>query len=561
MLFFNLNSHGVQHDLHAPLLPTMNEVDRVSTDASAERARQPDENSHSDSDGPVRPHALERFTSVVGDSHMPGLEDTEHMSRVSSGPPYSAFTPGMKKWITVMVTVGSFISPVTANIYFPALNPIAEDLGVSIGLVNLTLTTYMIFQGLSPTLFGDFGDRAGRRPAYILAFLIYLCANIGLALQRNYAALMVLRCVQSFGSSGTIALGYALVADIASTAERGRYIGFIGAGINIGPALGPFLGGLLSQYLGWPSLFWFLAIFVAAWLVPWVFTIPETCRSVVGNGSVPAQSWNLPWIEYVRKSKTQHQGRAQTRKLRFPNPLRTLVVIFEKEMGLILAINSILYIGFILTAATLGTLFKEIYGYNDLQVGLCYLPYGIGSCVAVIGQGYILDWNYRRMAKKLGMVISRRRGDDLSNFPIEAARIQPIYPTITLGVAALIGYGWTLQVETSVAAPLVLVFFIGLLVPTSFNVLNTLIVDLYPQAPATATAANNLVRCLVGAAGAAVIEYIIQGVGRGWTFTILGLLIVVCLPGLVLIQRKGMGWRQQKKERDEARARAKAEKQ
>lgn len=60
------------------------------------------------------------------------------------------------------------------NIYFPALNPIANDLGVSVSLINLTLTTYMIFQGIAPTLFGDFGDMAGRRPAFILAVSIYI---------------------------------------------------------------------------------------------------------------------------------------------------------------------------------------------------------------------------------------------------------------------------------------------------------------------------------------------------------------------------------------------------
>lgn len=60
------------------------------------------------------------------------------------------------------------------NIYFPALNPIAKDLGVSVSLINLTLTTYMIFQGIAPTLFGDFGDMAGRRPAFILAVSIYI---------------------------------------------------------------------------------------------------------------------------------------------------------------------------------------------------------------------------------------------------------------------------------------------------------------------------------------------------------------------------------------------------
>lgn len=530
----------------------MNDAHRSSDQGvePADPVRHSGQEHQSDIEAQSEPTALERF-SVVGDSTMPALDEADYMSRVSSGPPYSAFPPVMKTWITIMVTIGSFISPVTANIYFPALNPIAEDLNVSTSLINLTLTTYMIFQGLSPTLFGDFGDMAGRRPAYILAFTIYLFANIGLALQRNYSALMVLRCVQSAGSSGTIALGYALVADIASTAERGRYIGFIGAGINVGPTLGPFFGGLLSQYLGWPSLFWFLAIFVAAWLIPWIFTIPETCRNVVGNGSVPPQSWNFPWIHYIRGSKTRTQEYGQTQKLRFPNPLRTLVVIWEKEMGLILVINSILYIGFILTAATLGTLFKEIYGYDDLQVGLCYLPYGFGSCVAVVGQGYILDWNYRRIARKLGFVISRRCGDDLSKFPIETARIQPMYPALALGVGSLIGYGWALQVETTVAVPLVLIFLIGMLVPTSFNVLNTLIVDLHPQAPATATAANNLVRCLVGAAGTAVIDFVIKGVGRGWTFTIMALLIVGCMPGLVVLQRRGPTWRREKKEKIE----------
>jgi multidrug resistance protein len=489
-------------------------------------------------DPPRTPPMMEDIVIQDGD-------DVERMSRVTSGPPYSAFDSRTKAWIAVMLTTGSFISPVTANIYFPAINPIAEDLNVSTNLINLTLTTYMIFQGLSPTLFGDFGDRAGRRPAYILAFSIYLCANIGLALQRNYAALMVLRCLQSAGSSGTIALGYAAVSDIASTGERGKYMSYIGAGINVGPTIGPVLGGLLSQYLGWPSLFWFLAIFVAVWLVPWVLFIPETSRNVVGNGSIAPQSWNRPWIDWIRR-KERHQQRGQSLKLRFPNPLRTLSVVFEKEMGLILGLNSVLYIAFILVAATLATLFKEIYGYDDLQVGLCYLPYGLGCVTAIIAQGYILDHNYRRIAKQRGFKIDRKRGDNLTNFPIETARIQPMYPALAVGTAALMGYGWALQVEVSVAVPLVLVFLVGMFIPTSFNVLNTLIVDLYPQAPATATAANNLVRCFVGAGATAVIEFVFTGVGKGWTFTIIGFLVIACMPGLLVIERWGPVWRAQK---------------
>jgi multidrug resistance protein len=211
----------------------------------------------------------------------------------------------------------------------------------------------MIFQGLSPTIFGDFGDMAGRRPAYILAFLIYICANIGLALQRNFVALLILRCVQSAGSSGTLALGFAVVADISSTAERGKYMGIVGAGINVGPALGPVLGGILSQYLGWPAIFWFCAIFSGVWMIPFILSAPETCRKVVGNGSIAPPKWNRSLLDlYSHRGDVTSQN-IPKQKLKFPNPLKTLYIVFEKEMAIILCINAIIYLAFILVAATL----------------------------------------------------------------------------------------------------------------------------------------------------------------------------------------------------------------
>jgi MFS family permease len=454
-----------------------------------------------------------------------------------------------------MVTIASIISPMTANIYFPALDSVADDLDVSIPLINLTLTTYMILQGLAPTIFGDFGDTAGRRPAFTLAFTIYLFANIGLALQRDYVALLVLRCIQSAGSSGTLALAYAVVADIASSEERGRYMGLVGAGVNFGPTVGPVLGGILSHELGWPSIFWFCAIFVFVWLIPWVLSVPEMGRNVVGNGSIPPPKWNRTVIDLLRPERArQRPATAPKVKIRMPNPLRTLSVVFNKEEGLILFISAIMYVNFILIGATLSVLFKEIYGYDDLVVGLCYLPYGVGCCAVMLLQGYIVDGNYARIAKKLGMSTSPKRGDDMLDFPIESARIQPLYPAIIVGAFALIGWGWALEAETTVAVPLVLLFIIGMLVPSSFGVLNTLLVDLNEEAPATAAAANNLTRCLSGAAATAVVDQMFDTLGRGWTFTLLALLMVACLPGLRVLEKFGPRWRAE-------RAKKKAEKQ
>lgn len=202
-----------------------------------------------------------------------GEQDMEALQVVTTGPVYSAFSVWKKRYIVIMVTWAAFISPTSANIYFPALNPLQEELNVSTTLINLTLTSYMIFQGLAPTIFGDLADMAGRRPAYILAFTIYMGANIGLALQDSYPALFILRCMQSSGSSGAIALGYGVVADLSTSAERGKYMGMVGAGTMLGPALGPVIGGILAQFLGWRSIFWFLVIVAGCFLIPYVLTV------------------------------------------------------------------------------------------------------------------------------------------------------------------------------------------------------------------------------------------------------------------------------------------------
>jgi MFS family permease len=62
----------------------------------------------------------------------------------------------------------------------------------------------MIVSGITPSVLGDAADQVGRRPIYIFAFVVYFAANIGLALQDSYPALLVLRMVQSVGSSGAV---------------------------------------------------------------------------------------------------------------------------------------------------------------------------------------------------------------------------------------------------------------------------------------------------------------------------------------------------------------------
>ena len=191
--------------------------------------------------------------------------------------------------------------------------------------------------------------------------------------------------------------------------------------------------------------------------------------------------------------------------------------------------------------------------------GLCYIPFGIGCSLATLLAGYLMDFSYRRVAKKANLKIDVKRGDDMRHFPIEKARIQVAWLMVYFGMVALLCYGWVLEQNAPLAAPLVLQFIIGISFMGSFSVLSTMLVDLYPMAPATATAANNLVRCFVGAAGTAVIVQMVDAMGRGWCFTFIAAVVFVTSPLLWVEMKWGPKWREERWVRVEKQRAAKEE--
>ncbi len=383
---------------------------------------------------------------------------------------------------------------------------------------------------------------------------------------------MVLRCVQSAGSSGFVAIASGVIGDCITSAERGSYIGYTSVGTVLGPSLSPILGGVLSQYLGWHAIFWFLTIFAAVIFVPFLFFFPETCRKIVGDGSVPPPTWNQSLMTYWNERKMAKAGSppdhaerdalAKTRHVHFPNPLGTLRIIADKEAALILLYASIVYAGYYALSTTITTQFRQIYGYDDTVLGLMFIPISAGGILATVTNGKWdpVDGNYRRHAKRLGMPLKKNRFQDLTNFPIERARMEVMLPLLYASAAIILVYGWVLHAEVSVAGPLVLLFLLGFCVTGQFKVLSILIIDISPGKAATATAAFNLTRCLLGAAMTAVVNPMINALGRGWTFTLISLIWVVLSPMMWAVVKWGSQWRKERQEKEARRKERKAKK-
>lgn len=476
--------------------------------------------------------------------------------------PHTIFTKWEKRFIVLVASAAGFFSPISANIYFPALNSLASEYAVSTTLVNLTVTVYMIFQGLAPSFTGSLSDNVGRRPVYFLCFALYIGANVGLALQHSFVALIVLRCVQSSGSSGTVALANAVVSDVATAAERGVYIAYASIGGVLGIALGPILGGILSSYLGWRAIFWFLTICAGVVVLALGLFLPETARSVVDNGSVPPPSWNTSLWDHLpavkrRKAGVQQRGTGgNVSRKAVINPFAALKICFDKEASIVLLANGLSFAGYFAVATAIPSQFARIYGFDDLKIGLCFIPVGVSSGISTILVGRAVDWNFARHARRLGLspLEARQKNRELGNFPIERVRCEIALPLLLLGSVSSVAYGWVLDYETSVAGPLVSLFFVGFAANGVFTILSVLMVDMYPHAPATATAANNLVRCWLGAAASVLIIPMIDRMTSGWAYTFFAFLYLLLVPLLGITMRWGPKWRVARTQREKEQA-------
>lgn len=431
---------------------------------------------------------LVRPESASGEPEKPGREQRDEHTQSTSWaqePPsetpgsdiqqqqqqYSVFTTKEKRLMITAASVAGFFSPLSSTIYFPALNTIAAALNVSASKINLTVTSYVILQGIAPMMIAGFSDNVGRRPAYVACFTIYLFANLGLGLQNSYAALLVLRCLQSAGSSGTIALSNGIVGDMVTSEERGSYIAFASVGGLLGPAIAPVVGGAISQSLDWHWLFWFLLIFGAVFCVPLFLFMPETCRMVVGDGSVPPPKWYWCLTDTIRFRRRHKQGiqvdqakQAQLHhNLRFslPNPLPTIFIIFDPESFIILVATGLCLACFYAISTGAASSFSEIYGFGDIRIALIFIPIAGGGILAALTTGKMMDWNYGRHARKKGIKIVKGVRQDLSGFPIESARMEVATPMSILCAIFVIGYGWALDNRVNLAGPIILIFLVS----------------------------------------------------------------------------------------------------
>jgi EmrB/QacA subfamily drug resistance transporter len=147
-----------------------------------------------------------------------------------------------------------FLGAIDLTIMAPALPAIAQDLG-GFNRIPIVVTGYLLAATVVMPIYGKLGDRFGRKPVILVAVGLFVSGATLCAFAVSMGQLAVFRALQGLGGGGLSIGAQAIIGEIISPRERGRYLGYVGAVYVVAAVGGPLLGGFLIDHVGWRGIF------------------------------------------------------------------------------------------------------------------------------------------------------------------------------------------------------------------------------------------------------------------------------------------------------------------
>ena len=160
--------------------------------------------------------------------------------------------------LTLVLIAG--LGALNMNIFLPALPAMAEYFQADYAVMQLAVSAYLAITGALQLVIGPLSDRYGRRPVMLVSLGLFLLATLGCVLSTDIGVFLFFRMSQAAIATG-IVLSRAVVRDMVGPDKAASMIGYVTMGMALVPMVGPMIGGVLDEYLGWQASFAFTGLF------------------------------------------------------------------------------------------------------------------------------------------------------------------------------------------------------------------------------------------------------------------------------------------------------------
>ena len=192
---------------------------------------------------------LEHVRSHISTHDAPGAGHDAHWEQGDEV--YEKFSHRRKIIIVTVLSFSAFLAPISSTSILSASPEVVATYNTTGTIFDVSNALYLVFMGLSPLLYGPLGSTYGRKWPLTIAAVTFTGFSAGSALAPNLACYFVMRLLTAFQGTAFLICGGTVIGDIYRPVERGTAYGFFLSGTLIGPALGPFIAGIIVTYRSW----------------------------------------------------------------------------------------------------------------------------------------------------------------------------------------------------------------------------------------------------------------------------------------------------------------------
>ena len=240
------------------------------------------------------------------------MEDVSAVKQTPEGRPTLhpalELSPRARNEVLVAILLALFLSALDQTIVGTALPRIVTDLSGN-DLYTWVVTSYLLTSTITGPIYGKLSDLYGRKPMLLIGISIFLLGSFLSGLSQDMWQLILFRGVQGLGAGAIFPVSLAVIGDLFTPAERGKYQGLFGAVFGVSALIGPWLGGFLTDTLSWHWIFFVnLPIGAVALYVIWrvlpTFRRPEASPSIDYLGVAVFTAAVVPFLVGITNKQT-----------------------------------------------------------------------------------------------------------------------------------------------------------------------------------------------------------------------------------------------------------------